>query len=81
MVMSVVIYVGTNVHYGPYIELGTGKYASTGGGTHKESWTYQDEFGRWHIAYPQKPRPYLKPAVADHAAEYRELLKSSLESA
>lgn len=63
------------------VECGTGKYATTGGGTHKESWTYKDEFGNWHKAFPQKARPYLKPAVADHANEFRNLLKSSLENA
>lgn len=79
--MSVVVYVGTPVEYGVYVECGTGKYASTGGGTHKESWVYQDEFGRWHIAYPQRPRPYLKPAVADHSQEFWNILKQSLENA
>lgn len=79
--MSIEIYIGTNVGYGPYIEFGTGKYASTGGGTPKESWTYKDEFGRWHIAFPQKPRPYLKPAVADHAKEFWDMLRDSLENA
>lgn len=75
------VYIGSAVYYAPYIELGTGQYAATGGGTPKPSWVYQDEFGRWHRAYPQKPRPFLKPTVADHAAEYRELLKQSLENA
>ncbi len=75
------IYIGTAVDYGKYIELGTGQYASTGGGTPKPSWVYQDEFGNFHRAYPQKPRPYLKPAVADHAQEYRDILKESLENA
>lgn len=76
-----VCYIGTAVYYGPMIECGTGQYASTGGGTPKPSWVYQDEFGDWHRAYPQKPRPYLKPAVADHAQEFWELLKDSLENA
>lgn len=79
--MSATIYIGTAVEYGVYVECGTGKYATTGGGTHKESWVYQDEFGQWHRAYPQRPRPYLKPAVADHANEFLNLLKSSLENA
>lgn len=75
------VYIGTAVFYGPYIECGTGRYASTGGGTPKPSWTYKDEFGRWHIAFPQKPRPFLKPAVADHAGEFREILVNSLKNA
>lgn len=74
-------YIGTNIEYAPYIELGTGHYALTGGGTTKPSWVYQDELGHWHRAYPQPARPYLKPAVADHKDEYISLLVDSLENA
>lgn len=48
------VYIGTNVEYGPYIELGTSR---------------------------RHPHPYLKPAAADHADEYRAILKGCLESA
>lgn len=47
-------YVGTNVEYGPYVELGTSR---------------------------RNPHPYLRPAAADHADEYRAILKGCLESA
>lgn len=48
------VYIGTNVEYGPYVELGTRR---------------------------RQPHPYLKPAAADHADEYRAILKGCLESA
>lgn len=48
------VYIGTNVEYGPYVELGTSR---------------------------RHPHPYLKPAAADHADEYRAILKGCLESA
>lgn len=48
------VYIGTNVEYGPYVELGTSR---------------------------RNPHPYLKPAAADHADEYRAILKGCLESA
>lgn len=48
------VYIGTNVEYGPDVELGTCK---------------------------MHPHPYLKPAAADHADEYRAILKGCLESA
>lgn len=48
------VYIGTNVEYAPYVELGTMR---------------------------QDPHPYLKPAAADHADEYRAILKSCMESA
>lgn len=48
------VYIGTNVEYAPYVELGTRR---------------------------QDPHPYLRPAAADHADEYRAILKGCLESA
>ena len=48
------VFIGTNVEYGPYVELGTSR---------------------------RHPHPYLKPAAADHADEYRAILKGCLESA
>ena len=40
-------YIGTNVEYGVYVELGTGKYAEGGGGR-PTPWVYQDAQGHWH---------------------------------
>lgn len=48
------VYIGTNVEYGPHVELGTSR---------------------------RNPHPYLRPAAADHADEYRAILKGCLESA
>lgn len=48
-----VAYIGTNVEYAPYVELGTSR---------------------------QKAQPYLRPAAADHAEEYRNVLKNALSS-
>lgn len=48
------VYIGTNVEYGPDVELGTSK---------------------------MHQHPYLRPAAADHADEYRAILKGCLESA
>lgn len=42
-----VVYIGTNVEYAPYVELGTVK---------------------------MEKKPYLKPAVEDHVAEYRSII-------
>lgn len=69
-------YIGTNVEYAPYIELGTGKH-TTGG--RQDSWVYQDDKGNWHRTNGQKPKPFLRPAVADHAAKYREIMKDELK--
>lgn len=44
-------YIGTNVEYAPYVELGTSR---------------------------QKAQPYLRPAAANHADEYKQIVKAAL---
>lgn len=61
--------VGTNVHYAPYVELGTGKYYPGGRQT---PWSWQDEDGNWHRTAGMPARPFIKPALADHIEEYKE---------
>lgn len=45
-------YIGTNVEYAPYVELGTSR---------------------------QKPQPFLRPAAADHANQYRSILEAEMK--
>ena len=47
------VYIGTNVEYAPYQELGT---------------------------IHMKAQPFLKPAVADHANEYRKIIENELKN-
>lgn len=55
--------IGTNVHYAPYIEFGTGTAGDpTVPHTQRTRWKYMDEFGNWHWAYAMKPRPFMKNA-------------------
>ena len=70
-------YVGSNVEYAAYVELGTGKYVSGGRPT---PWVYQDEKGNWHYTRGNKAQPFLKPAAADHAGQYRDILESELKN-
>lgn len=48
------VYIGTNVEYAPYVELGTSRTSA---------------------------RPYLKPAVVDHAAQYKKIFEDSMKDA
>lgn len=73
------VYIGTNAEYAPYVELGTGKYA-TGGGR-PDPWVYQDSNGNWHHTHGQRAQPYLKPAVANHKQTYQNIIKDELENA
>ena len=72
-------YVGTNSEYGPYVELGTGIYAEGGGGR-PTPWVYQDAKGDWHMTHGQRAQPYLKPAVSDHAQQYRDIIESEMKN-
>lgn len=69
------VYVGTNLRYSPYVELGTGKYYPGG---RPDPWVYKDDAGNWHYTAGQRAKPYLKPAVADHKQEYRDIIDNEL---
>ncbi len=69
------VYIGTNVEYAPYVELGTGIH-TTGGRT--DAWIYQDDSGKWHRTNGMKARPYLKPAIAGHMDEYKKIIREAM---
>lgn len=69
-------YIGTNSEYGVYVECGTGVYYPGGRQT---PWTYQDEKGDWHLTHGQRAKPYIKPAVADHAVQYNRIIEQELK--
>lgn len=70
-------YIGTNVEYGPYIELGTGKYYPGGRPT---PWVYKDDKGNWHMTHGQRAKPFLKPAAANHARTYKNILEDEMKN-
>lgn len=69
-------YVGTNSEYAVYVECGTGIYYPGGRQT---PWVYQDAKGNWHLTHGQRAKPYIKPAVADHAAQYTRIIEQELK--
>lgn len=71
-----VAYVGTNVEYGKYVELGTGKFVAGGRPT---PWVYQDAKGNWHRTHGQKAQPFIKPAVADHVSTYQAIIERNMK--
>ena len=72
-------YVGSNLKYFVYHELGTGIHASDGQGR-KEPWFYVDEEGKGHITSGVKPLHALKKAASEHTDEYKKLLEDYLEN-
>ena len=73
------VYIGTNIDYMIYQELGTGKYAEGGGGR-PTPWVYQDAQGNWHWTAGNPAQPFLKPAVADHPQTYRNIIEDEMQN-
>lgn len=71
------VYVGSNSLYAAYQEFGTGIYTDGGRDT---PWVYQDAKGNWHWTRGNKAQPFLKPAVADHAKQYRQIIEQELKN-
>ena len=63
-------YVGTNISYAKFHEMGTGIYIAGG---RKSPWAYQDGDGNWHWTRGIPPIHFIKRSVEEHIAEYREI--------
>lgn len=74
------VYIGTNLDYAPYVELGTGIYASDGTGR-KNPWVWTDKNGKKHWTKGMKPNHMLKKAAADHTDEYKNVIEKHLKNA
>ena len=74
------VYVGTNVEYAIYNEVGTGIHSSTGNGR-KTPWVYKDSEGNFHRTNGMKPIHFLKNAIENNRDEYSRIIKQYLENA
>ena len=83
-----VVYIGSELEYAVYQELGTGNkfspppewieyHAKKGRGL--PSWRYKDENGEWHTGYPIKGHHMLQRAVENHKDEFETILKNELQ--
>lgn len=83
--------ISSMVEYAPYVELGTGpNYQappawitnSAQRGHHDTApWWYMDDDGEWQRGWFVTARPFLRPAMEDHADEYKGLLENALKNA
>ena len=71
------VYIGTRKEYATFDELGTGKYYDGG---RKTAWAYQDAKGNWHMTHGQRARPFLKPAAANHAQTYKNIVEDEMRN-
>lgn len=71
-------YVGTNVEYAPYVCFGTGKFAEGGNGR-ETPWLYEDpKTGELVWTEGQKPKPFLRPALADSAQKVKGAIQDAI---
>lgn len=71
-------YIGSNLEYAAYHELGTGIYASQSGGR-KTPWKYQDRQGNWRTTRGLYPIHFLKKAASEHSEEYKAIIEKNLK--
>ena len=74
------LYLGTNVEYAEYVELGTGIYASNGAGRKTPWYYYSEKLGRYVLTHGIKPTHFLRDAMANHGDEYRSIMDAALKS-
>lgn len=72
------VFIGSNVPYAVWHEVGSGIYAEDGQGR-RSPWAYQDSHGQWHNTRGLKPVHFLKNAVADHVNEYEQIAVNILK--
>ena len=68
-------YIGTNLEYAVYHELGTGVYASQPGGR-QTPWVYYDRKGKAHKTKGLYPIHFLKKAASEHTEEYKAIIEA-----
>jgi len=63
--------VGSNLEYAPYVEFGTGIYATEGGGRN-DAWSFEDSRGEWHTTVGQEAQPFLYPALQSNIEKIKQ---------
>ena len=70
--------IGSNLVYAPFVEYGTGIYASKGGGCNSP-WSYQDAEGNWYTTVGMKPQPFLEPALQSSIQDILQLFNKAIK--
>ena len=72
------VYIGTNIEYAIYHELGTGIYLEGGGGR-QTPWAYQDANGEWHRTRGMKPIHMIKNGVSGSVNDFKSIANDILK--
>lgn len=70
--------VGTNLHYAPYVELGTGIHASNGKGR-QTAWSYVNAKGEKVWTRGSKPKPFMYPSLKANQRRVKARIQSHLK--
>lgn len=73
------VYIGTNIEYAIYHELGTGIYLEGGGGR-QTPWAYQDANGSWHRTRGMKPIHMIKNGASGSVNDFKSIANDILKS-
>ena len=73
------VYIGTNIEYAIYHELGTGIYLEGGGGR-QTPWAYKDANGEWHRTRGMKPIHMIKNGVSQSVNDFKSIANDILKS-
>lgn len=74
------VYIGTNIEYAVYNEIGTGIYLDPQYGQGRQDpWVWFDDKGRAHRTRGMKPIHFLKNAAANHTDEYKRIAEEYLK--
>lgn len=73
------VYIGTNIEYAIYHELGTGIYLEGGGGR-QTPWAYQDASGEWHRTRGMKPIHMIKNGVSGSVNDFKSIANDILKN-
>lgn len=69
-------YIGSELDYALYHEVGTGIYYPTG---RKEPWRYVDDKGQGHTTRGVQAKHFLKNAITEHQSEYKRIAEAQLK--
>ena len=72
----------TPLEYAPYVEYGTGLFATGKGGGRKDvPWVYRDEkTGNFYSTVGQHPQPFMRPALDNNRENIIKLLKEAMKN-
>lgn len=73
-------YIGSNLEYSVFHEIGTGIHLDPEFGTGRQTpWFYTDRNGEGHITHGMKGIHFLKRSVEEHTKEYERLTEQTLK--